>query len=393
MASTPVALELPHDTLSDLHNDHLSHLHMSLSRAHTLHGDSPACLTPSQSSMSFSAPHKKQAVQQVDCAVHDALERHVSQQLPPYKPVSQRKLSREARRPRWLRECIAELLGVFFFVFPGLASIASFTIHHSLDKDSASAFGSIFQIGWGMGMGVSFAVITCAPTSGGHFNPAITLCLALWQGFPWRKVPRYIVSQILGAFLAALTILAMYWTHIQDMTARLVAEGKPLVGGGSPASIFAPYPNADQQSMLHVLLIEFFADAFIAVVVWAALDPSNPFVHPASIPFVIGIAYADMIWGFGAVTLSTNLARDLGCRMVAGILFGSEAFTHRNYAPIGILVNIPATLLGTAVYELALRDSLMVIGKGHARHADGEAALFTHMRKAKLLDEEQGIKC
>jgi glycerol uptake facilitator-like aquaporin len=49
--------------------------------------------------------------------------------------------------------------------------------------------------------------VTCAPTSGGHFHPAITLCLAFWQGFPWRKVPRYIVSQIMGAFLAGLLVM------------------------------------------------------------------------------------------------------------------------------------------------------------------------------------------
>jgi glycerol uptake facilitator-like aquaporin len=33
-------------------------------------------------------------------------------------------------------------------------------------------------------IGIAFAIIICAPTSGGHFNQAITLCFTIWQGFP-----------------------------------------------------------------------------------------------------------------------------------------------------------------------------------------------------------------
>jgi len=53
-------------------------------------------------------------------------------------------------------------------------------------------------------------------------------------------------------------------------------------------------------------------------------------------------AYANMVWGFANVTISTNLARDLGTRIVAAIFFGGDAFNK--YAPIAILVNVPATL-------------------------------------------------
>ncbi|KAH8847152.1 hypothetical protein MCOR27_006221 [Pyricularia oryzae] len=378
-----------HDPVHDPTHDSV-HL---LSQAHTLHGDSPVFLTPSPS-MSFTAAHKYPSPHdhhQVDQVVHSILDHHVENQLPPYPTISTRRLAFERHRPLWLRECIAEATGVFFFVFAGLASIATFTLHHATDKNSVAGFGSIFQVGWGMGMGVALAIITCAPTSGGHFNPAITICLAIWQHFPWRKVPRYIISQIFGAFLAALTIMVLYWEQIQDFAATRRAAGLPLVGSHTPASIFCSYPHPDQ-NLGFVLTIEFVADAFIALVVWAALDPSNPFIHPAAIPFIIGIAYADMIWGFGGITLSTNLARDLGARIVAGILFGGEAFTYHGYAPIGMLVNIPATLFGTAIYEFAFRDSLMIVGKGHANAEGGDAALYAYFKKAKLIDEEQGLK-
>jgi glycerol uptake facilitator-like aquaporin len=82
--------------------------------------------------------------------------------------------------------------------------------------------GSLFQIGWAYAMGIALAIITCGPTSGGHFNPAITLCLAFWQGFPWKKVPYYIFAQILGAFLAGMILMGQYHPQMTALGAEMV---------------------------------------------------------------------------------------------------------------------------------------------------------------------------
>ena len=92
-----------------------------------------------------------------------------------------------------------------------------------------------------------------------------------------------------------------------------------------------------------------------------------------------------MIWGFAGISISTNLARDLGTRIVAAIFFGREAFTYYNYSWVSILVNIPATLFATGYYEFLLRDSLMKIGKGHAVHEDGEEGLHRHITRVTPL--------
>lgn len=169
---------------------------------------------------------------------------------------------------------MAEATGVFFFVFPGIASIAGFTLNAS-NAAGVTAFSSLFQIGWAFAVGISFAIITCASTSGGHFNPAITIALALWQGFPWRKVPYFIFSQIFGAFMAGMLLMGMYWPQIQAMNAEYIAAGKPLVANGAPASILCSFPNPDQTNLGYVFLIEFFVDTFIGIVIWACLDPAN----------------------------------------------------------------------------------------------------------------------
>lgn len=100
---------------------------------------------------------------------------------------------------------------------------------------------------------------------------------------------------------------------------------------------------------------------------------------------IIGLAYGAMVWGFAPATIATNLARDLGCRIVAAMFFGGEAFAYRSYCWIAILVNIPATLFATAFYELFLRDSLAKIGTGKATHRDGEEGLQQYLTKAGIL--------
>jgi glycerol uptake facilitator-like aquaporin len=100
--------------------------------------------------------------------------------------------------------------------------------------------------------------LTYLPT-GGHFNPAVTLCLAYWQGFPWRKVPYYILSQIFGSFMAALFVMGMYREQILALEAGFRLEGLPLVMNGGPASIFCSFPLASQHNLGYLFMIEWYA--------------------------------------------------------------------------------------------------------------------------------------
>ncbi|KAG0651579.1 hypothetical protein D0Z07_1872 [Hyphodiscus hymeniophilus] len=316
----------------------------------------------------------------MEIGITDAVRKHAHRHVVATKPVSQRKLDFEHARPRWMREMAAEALGVFFYVYPGIASQASFFLN-----GTQPIYGSLFQIGWAYAIGIAFAIITCGATSGGHFNPAITLCFAIWQGFPWKKVPYYIFAQILGAFLAGLLLVGQYHPQMTALAAEVRAAGLSANSLGGPGSILCSFPGPKQTNYGYIFFIEFFVDSFIGIVIWAVLDPANPFVSPASAPFVIGMAYANMIWGFANATISTNLARDLGTRIVAAIFFGGDAFDR--YAPIAILVNVPATIFATAVYEMIQRDSFSIIAKGHNVHEDGEEGLTRHLTKVGTIEQ------
>src|SRR3977135_2309774 len=50
------------------------------------------------------------------------------------------------------------------------------------------------------GAALAALILTFGPISGAHFNPAVTLAVALQGDLAWREVPSYISAQILGGF-------------------------------------------------------------------------------------------------------------------------------------------------------------------------------------------------
>jgi glycerol uptake facilitator-like aquaporin len=94
---------------------------------------------------------------------------------------------------------------------------------------------------------------------------AITLCFATWQGFPWRKVPYYILAQIFGAFMAALILVGQYHEQFTLMEQELEAAGQSIIGPATPAGILAPLPQSYQNNQGWLFLIEFFVCTFIVM--------------------------------------------------------------------------------------------------------------------------------
>lgn len=213
-------------------------------------------------------------------------------------------------------------------------------------------------------------------------------------------------------------MMGMYHQQLSEFESSLREAGHSgsMVFNGGPASVLCSIPNANQTNLGYLVLIEFFVDAYIVsffpslpslllpslssphqltplstihqgIIIWAVLDPANPFVSASSAPFAIGLGYATMIWGWAPATISTNLARDLGTRIVAAMFYGGEVFSFHNYSWIAILVNIPATIFATAYYEFLMRDSLRKIGKGAALHEHGEEGLALHLTKTEIATE------
>src|SRR6476469_8044768 len=74
----------------------------------------------------------------------------------------------------------------------------------------AGSMGGHDAITWAWGIGVTMACYIAARLSGAHLNPAVTVALAVCNGFPWRKVTGYIAAQMAGGAVAAFIVRALY---------------------------------------------------------------------------------------------------------------------------------------------------------------------------------------
>jgi glycerol uptake facilitator-like aquaporin len=80
-------------------------------------------------------------------------------------------------------------------------------------------------------------ILTLAPISGAHFNPAVTLAMTLRGDLPWREAPIYLASQLVGAFAGLASAHVMFGlplffasTHARHGAAQLWSEAVATFG-------------------------------------------------------------------------------------------------------------------------------------------------------------------
>src|SRR4051794_1821892 len=93
------------------------------------------------------------------------------------------------------RRLFSELLGTFFLVLVA----AGGGMMGQAFPDTISRTAAVVAPGL-MVMGI---ILFMGKVSGAHLNPAVSLAFAARGDFPWRRVPAYIVVQLVGATLAA----------------------------------------------------------------------------------------------------------------------------------------------------------------------------------------------
>ncbi len=116
-------------------------------------------------------------------------------------------------RREW-RRLFSELLGTFALV---LAAAGGGLLHARGQISLAAAVVA-------PGLMVTAIILFMGAVSGAHLNPAVSLAFALRGDFPWKRVPGYIIIQLIGATLAAL-FLRWIFGNTEHLGATLPGPG------------------------------------------------------------------------------------------------------------------------------------------------------------------------
>lgn len=194
-----------------------------------------------------------------------------------------------------MRNLAAEFFGTFWLVFGGCGSAVL-----------AAAFPEL-GIGFvGVSLAFGLTVLTMAYAvggiSGGHFNPAVSLGLAVAKRFSWSKLAPYWAAQTLGAIVAAAALYA-------------VASGQADWSAGGFASNGFGDLSPGKYSMHSALLIEVILTAGFLIVILGATSKNAPAGFG---PLAIGMALTLIhLISIPVTNTSVNPARSTGVAIFA----------------------------------------------------------------------------
>jgi glycerol uptake facilitator protein len=221
--------------------------------------------------------------------------------------------------PAWF---VGEALGTFILVFFGCGSVAAAVL--------TGAQLSLFEVAAIWGLGIATAIYLTASLSGAHLNPAVTVAFAVWSGFPWHRVPRYITAQLLGAVAASAALFAAYHGVLGAYeSSHHIVRGGP--GSEATAMIFGEfYPNPGGQPLTELarsavtmptaFFVEALGTAILMIVILGSVDFRNTGRPRALTALTIGLTVTILISLLAPLTMAAfNPARDLGPRLFSAI--------------------------------------------------------------------------
>jgi glycerol uptake facilitator protein len=244
-------------------------------------------------------------------------------------------------------EVSAEMLGTMVLILFGTGVVAQV-----VTGDGAA--GDHDSIAWAWGIGVTLGVYVAARISGAHLNPAVTIALAAFKGFEWRKVAPYIAAQVVGAFVAALIIRATY----ADLIGK-IDPGHTYATQG----IFSTSPTAGV-SIPSAFLDQVVGTAILVFVIFALTTATNNPPMANIGPVVVGLLVVALGMAFGGnAGYAINPARDFGPRLASWITGYGDAWwstsgSHPLYFWLPIVAPILGGLIGGAAFTYLIERHL-----------------------------------
>jgi glycerol uptake facilitator protein len=264
------------------------------------------------------------------------------------------------RLPKWF---IGEFFGTFLLVFFGCGSVCAAV--------TTAAQVGVFQVAIVWGMGIATAIYLTSALSGAHLNPSVTLAMAAWNGFPWRRVLPYFAAQLLGAFVASAVLFGVF-----EGALRLYEKTNGIVRGaeGSEATamVFAEYyPNPGGRPLTPLSRermggpaafgAEVVATGILVLVIFCCVDERNKARPQVLTAATIGLTVTLLISLVGPLTMASfNPARDFGPRVFSALAgWGTLPFKVNGCGWLTVYVIAPLLggLAGGGLYTLFFKEA------------------------------------
>ncbi|MGI3781364.1 MAG: aquaporin Z [Janthinobacterium lividum] len=200
----------------------------------------------------------------------------------------------------------AEFLGTFGLVLGGCGSAVLAAVF--LDHDGVQLGIGFVGVALAFGLAVLTGAYAFGHVSGGHFNPAVTVGLAVAKRFSWSQVVPYVITQVLAATVAG-GVLFVIATGRSGATAATVRDGGFATNGygaHSPAGY----------GLGAALLTEIVLTAAFVYVILGATDDRAP---KGFAPIAIGLALTLIhLISIPVTNTSVDPARSLGVAFYEG---------------------------------------------------------------------------
>jgi glycerol uptake facilitator protein len=252
-------------------------------------------------------------------------------------------------------EVISEAIAVLIIILFG-DSVAATLLMYDPSPYTHAYWGVC--IAWGLA--VTIAIYATGAVSGTHANPAVTLALWLFRGFPGKKVVPYVAAQVVGAFAGAALVYVLFVPVINHYnTLHHALRSAP--SGATTASVFFTHPGL-AVTPLHALSDQIIETALLVFGIFAITEEYNTMAPMAnSGALIIGLLVAAIGASFGYLEAwAINPARDLGPRIFAFFAgWGPQAFpSPHDYWWIPILGPLVGGAIGGFAYQWLIHPYL-----------------------------------
>lgn len=252
-----------------------------------------------------------------------------------------------AGKPTLLGPLVAEFLGTLVLIALG-DGVVAMVVLFGTDVPGEVIKGGYTNITVGWGLAVFLGICVAGRVSGAHLNPAVTLALALFRGFPWARVLPYTAAQLAGAFAGAALVYVNYLPAFRAVDPDL----------SRTAGVFATFP-AFPGAWGYGLLDQVVGTALLVGLVFAITDPRNRPVPPGLEPLAIGLVVVaiGVSWG-GMHGYAINPARDLGPRLFTVVAGFQNTGLDGPAGWVPVVGPLVGGVLGGLIYDALVRPFL-----------------------------------